>query len=572
MRYRHEVAPSARLKARGLEWGVGALAAATPIAFFVATAAVRPRDGVDAACDEGVIRALGRGYTGVLHGLDALLGAPLGGHAVWATIACASALGVATYVLARRLLRPSVTGPLGLALAFVAAALATLTFPAQRETMLVSGSVLGALLALAPLVLASEGAPGALVAAALGLAASYDAPVALCAASGCGALALVSGAKPRWRATPWALVGLAPAVWMLWRRVAAPEASLDPSAFSGWLGEGATASSRWAALSVARAELGVVALAAAGLGLVVALRARVSRPLAAALAAIAVAGVLATAAGAPGGPVRFGGGLVAALAATSVLTACGMGAVAGAVAKAKVPFARASAAMIVLLELAVPVSVADDASLATGKLGAASTAQWNARVFGDLPRDAVVLLPSARLLLRARAAAATGALRPDVIVLGTSGMNARATRRVVSREPLVAPLVRDLALYGAPEEFSLSQLSSARPVLVAFDPRWDKRFARHLLPEGAFDRYFVEPRGASERVKTLAASTLDDAAMHALAENPPLRDATHDVLRARALAANATGEREYAAAATAELRRLAPADPLARIGLGGQNN
>ena len=60
-------------------------------------------------------------------------------------------------------------------------------------------------------------------------------------------------------------------------------------------------------------------------------------------------------------------------------------------------------------------------------------------------------------------------------------------RRDIAREPLVAPLVRDLALYGAPEELSLSQLAATRPLLVAFDPRWDKRFARHLVPQGAFD-------------------------------------------------------------------------------------
>ena len=533
----------------------GALAGAIP----VFAAAAHGESGIDAACDAGVVRVIGRGYTGALHGLDALLGGALGMHAAWASWGCGAALAIVTFVLARRLLRTSVAGPLGLALAVVAAALATLTFPAQRETALVSGSVLGALLALGPIALVCEGAPAALVAAALGLAASYDVPVAMAAAAGCGATAIASGANPKWRAAPWAIVGVLPIAWMLWRRVVAPEASLQVSFFSGAMGEGASGA-RWAALGIARAELGILALAAAALGIVLALRNRVSRPLAAGLLAIVVAGVSATAAGAPAGPVRFGGALVAALAATAILAARGMGAVVAWVANARVPFARASATMIVLLELAIPVRVADDASLAVAKVRSEATSSWNARVFGDLPRGAVVLLPNARLFLRARAAAATGALRPDVIVLATTGTSARATSREIAREPLVAPLVRDLALYGAPEEFSLSELAAARPVLVAFDPKWDKRFARHLLPEGAFDRYFVEPRGASERVKTLAAAAIDDGTVRALDADPPLRDATRDVLRARARAAAATGEREYAAAATAELRRVDPTE------------
>ena len=135
-------------------------------------------------------------------------------------------------------------------------------------------------------------------------------------------------------------------------------------------------------------------------------------------------------------------------------------------------------------------------------------------------------------------------------------MSARATRRVVSREPLVAPLVRDLALYGAPEEFSLSQLAASRPLLVAFDPRWDKRFARHLVPERAFDRYFVEPRGAAERMRALA--PMDETTLAAVRADAPLADATADLLRARTSAARATGERDYEAAATAELIRIAP--------------
>jgi len=255
---------------------------------------------------------------------------------------------------------------------------------------------------------------------------------------------------------------------------------------------------------------------------------------------------------------RFGPGPLVAVG--MILAACGMAWVVSFVAKAKVPFAKASAAMIVLLELAIPVRVADDTSLAMARAGSDATAKWNARTFADLPHDAVLLLPSARLFLRARAAAAMGAVRPDVIVLPTFGLGSRAMSHELTREALLGPVVRDLALYGAPEEFSLSQLAATRPLFVAFDARWDKLFARHLVPRQAFDRYFVEPRGGIERLK--AFTPLDEPTMHDFAASLPLADATRDLLSARAVAATATGEREYADAAIAELGRIAPNDSL----------
>ncbi len=90
--------------------------------------------------------------------------------------------------------------------------------------------------------------------------------------------------------------------------------------------------------------------------------------------------------------------------------------------------------------------------------------------------------------------------------------------------------------------------------------RWDKRFARHLVPQRAFDRYFVEPRGAVERTRALA--PMDAATLATVLVDPPLAEATSDLLRARANAANAAGERDYEAAATAELARVTPWDAI----------
>ncbi len=533
-----------RATAKLIDFAFGALAAVIPLALAIVHA--RRSDGIEAACDEGVVRVLGRGYTGLLHGLDALLPAR-------APIACAALLGFATFVIARRLVRGAMPSVLGLVLAVVAAALATTTFPAQREAVLVSGNALGALLVIGPLALAMEGAPAAAVFALVGLAATYDAAIATCAIAGMVALFAVTRTKPRALSLIAIATGAIPIAWMAARRDGAPEMSLDSSALASLWGEG-VASARGAAFTVASRELGAIALAFAAIGAFVGLRSRVTRAAAASLGAIAIGGAVVCALGAPAGPARFSGALLAALAALSILAACGMAAIVSAVARAKIPLARASAAMIVLLELAVPVRVLDDASLAMSKRDASATARWNARVFGDIPHGAVLLVPTARLFLRSRAARASHALAEDVLVIPTYGLGAHTTSAVIAHEPLASPLVRDLALYGAPEEFSLSQLAAARPTLVAFDPRWDKRFARHLVPEGSFDHYFVEPRGPSDRLKAFAPLAVhDDDALLALA--------TRDLLRARALGAAASGEREWADATTAELRRAAPLDP-----------
>jgi hypothetical protein len=532
-----------------LDLGCAAIAMALPVVVSSSGA------GTVAAADEGVVRVVGHGYTGLFRGLDAIVALPFGAHARWATLVAAALFGLATFILARRLGRAVAPGPLSLALAVLAAALATLTLPAQREAVLVSGNLLGALLVIAPVALVAARAPYVAIAGVLGLAASYDIPVAITSALAVATFAILARKRPAWTDSLPLAIAIVPVAWMLWRRVVAPDASLEVAFFASPMGEGAREVAKSAAITIARAELGVVALAFAAGGAVALLRSKITRPLAASLVVvIAAAGAAFPALGAPAGPVRFGATLLAGLAAIAVLAAAGMAAVVALVANAKIPLARASATMIVLLEIAVPVRVFDDAQLALAKAPKDTTAKWNASVFGDLPKNAVVLVPNARLFLRARAAAATGELRADAIVLPTSGLGARATGREIAREPLLAPLVRDLALYGAPEEFSLSQLAAARPLLVAFDSRWDKRFARHLVPQGAFDRYFVEPRGAPERMKAFA--TIAQDAMVSLRSSPALADATRDLLQARKSAATATGERDYTAAATAELERL----------------
>src|SRR5579883_2387608 len=116
----------------------------------------------DAAHDDGVIRAVGLGWTGAWRALDAVLASvlvalPLGTRALRAGLASALLVGAACallYVLARRLLAACAFAPrFGAAVACLATLATGLSAPWQLEGASPGGSVLGALLALAPLAL-----------------------------------------------------------------------------------------------------------------------------------------------------------------------------------------------------------------------------------------------------------------------------------------------------------------------------------------------------------------------------------------------------------------------------------
>src|SRR5258708_17193054 len=86
-----------------------------------------------------------------------------------------------------------------------------------------------------------------------------------------------------------------------------------------------------------------------------------ARPLATALVAVAAAGLACGWIGAPLGMTRFGAPALASFAASGALAGVGMQAVVRAIAKARVPFARGSASMGLLLELTFPVEAGESA-------------------------------------------------------------------------------------------------------------------------------------------------------------------------------------------------------------------
>jgi hypothetical protein len=555
-------------------------------ALVAALSAAHLTNGADAAHDAGVARVLGLDAqpwraADVLVG-HALAWAPLGTRAARAGLASGAATGAAAaifYGIVRRVLATlAETRVLGSAIAAIVTCTAAFSAPWQVEAGAVGGSGLGVALSLLPLLflLAADERPAldarhawTGVAFSLGLAFGYEPLVALCACAGCAApiaadrsrrksLAEAVNAHAIPLAAAWA-AGLSP--WIVavahTRALGEPLASMLVASWAGERGAGRPES----VLEFARLHLGPVLGLAAVAGAVLAALVPRARPSALALAALVACGAASAFAGAPLGPTRFGAPSLVALAAVLGLAAVALQAIVRAVASANVPFARASAAMVLLLEAVIPVDAADDALAVGGvaRLNAArAAAAWDAAAWATLPPEAVALVGDDGAVLRARAARAEGRLRADIAVVDLDAKSG-AWRRDLGRDPAFVPLWRDLALSGSPTESSLSSLATVRPLFVSYDPRWGVPMSRHLVPAVLLDRFEPEPRGVTDRRRALDAFAPVVTALDArTAGDPDLRAASERLLRLRAAffaAAGATAldhalaERTAAAAA-----------------------
>jgi hypothetical protein len=553
---------------------LAAVSAIVPALFAAAGAPGVP----DAAHDEPAIRALGWGFTGAWRALDAPVAAlaawlPLGTRAARASLvgAClAGALAYVAFLSSRRLLaRAGARRGLGAVLACVAALSAGLAPPVQTEAIAPAGSVLGALLALAPLVCAVE---PVLLALLVGLAAGYEPLVGAAALAGAvGQMHVEHKLRGPW---PRALVarmgaafalGLAPlllAVVLARRRALL---SSGARLFAHALGERGAAE-RVSLSAFAREELGWVPLALLAIGAGATLWTGKSRAPALVLLAPVAIGAVALVAGAPAGPTRYAPAVLAALVACLVFVGAGMERLARAVAEAPVPFARASAAMIVVLELALPVRLADEAFGRCEERARGLPALWDEVAWGDLPPGAIMLVRDPATMRRVVAARALGSMRPDVAIVPLFDLSGRLGSRELSREPKLAPFWRDLALGMAPEEFSLSVLAQSRPLVLPYDVKWDRALARHLVPAGLVTRYEPEPRGQSDRRKALEDFTPERERLQKAVLSPKdseLAAVTAHLLRVRLVSLAAAGERDIIGRGLDDLRPFSPDDPLA---------
>jgi hypothetical protein len=511
----------------------------------------------------GAARTTGFGWTGALRALDMAWAAPfealpIGTRTFRAALASAFALallGVVTHLLSRRLigsLVPKSNPMLVATLATAASLMATLAPCAQSEGAAPAGSVLGAALALLPaLFVLQRRTTWAFF--ALGLCASYELDVLACALP---ALILLRERPPK-RSFAFAALGLVPLVltWSLRLRFPGSIAN-DVTAFASPLGEGASTPMGLRAL--VESELGMAGFTLACGGAALALMRRHARHLGAALLFITVLGIGLTRIGAPSGEARIAPCVIASLAAACTLAAGAMHELAVQIARIDVPYARAASVMVVVLVSVLPLKTADDTAI---RLRTGQTAEWSTEAVLPLAPHAAIVTGSRSIVEILVALRASGELAPDVTILPTTDVGGRIATHAVLRDPSLTPLARDLVLNGTPQEFALSEIANRRPLFLSYDPRWDRALARHLLPQGAFDRFLGEPRGPSDRKRALDAFVaVRDRLIHTTRGDTELRHATASLLRARALAVGAAGDRNAAVRTVEDLRRFAPSD------------
>ncbi len=520
----------------------------------------------DTSHDRAAIAALGLGFTGGFRALDAALAAPfvllpLGTRALRASMASAFCLALVALVhndLARSRLSRAATKLSGLAAfaALVATALVSLAPAVQVESIAIGGATLPLLLALLPRALVLRNHSVERVALVLGAAFAYEPLVGLCALASIAPL--VSPKRPELRVALAFAAGFLPLIASIASRsLRSAEANVLSHPFGdGWGAHGSP-------LAVITSELGVVAvgLAVGGLALLIA-RPACRRD---ALSSIAVLVVSATcmAIGCAVGPTCWSPLALVAFSEVALLTATGMFAALSFVRDTRVPFAKASAWLAGVIFVAIPARQADDTSYRMAKNTGNPERAFASAAWDSLPLGALALVADQEIATHIASARAQGDVRADVAFVR---LGRASTVTDIVREPKLAPLLRDQALYGAPEEWSLSALASARPIVLTFDARWPRPLSRHLIAVGLFDRFFPEPRGLVDRRAALEANEPPRLALAVALGNSPDPDLAHvtaTLLRARLLGAAATGDRDVIGRALDDLRPFAPGDPTA---------
>jgi hypothetical protein len=530
--------------------------------------------------DAAVVRTVGLGYTGGFHALDAWVaalfaGLPVGTRVLRAELPGVFLLGV-TAALAFLLIRRGLVALAGAsAWASTVAALATatisLSYPFQHEAVSPGSSLLGVVLVL--VALTAESSPP-LDAGLVALSLSYDLLVGVCTvaavalrrltrkpnpSSGTVARSLSSGLLPALGVA----LGLVPFVLAA---VHARVTSLSTSArvFAAPFGSISKSQGLRHGAAAVLSELGEAMVVLTAVGLLCALWSRTSRPRMIPVAAVGAVGALAFLE--VGGGARDAwspAGLLVLIVATA-FAACAMLEAVLRVARARLPLAGASAAMVVVLLCAFPAVAVDDGLARTSTRPLHALASWEDAAFAGLPGGTLVLVSSPDLYARLLATRASGGLPGDLRVVPTFDAANEASAAALAHDARLVPLFRDMALTGVPQELSMSTLASQRPLAVAADAVWDRSLTRHLIPGGLLMIFEPEPRGGSDRKRALEDS---DGWRTRLAANagPDKDDAlaslTAAVLFERALSAAATGEKEVALHAIQDASRFAPRDP-----------
>lgn len=534
--------------------------------------------------DRALLRVLGGSATGVFRALDPIVARPVlllpiatpAIRAAWVSAAMLALFCVALFRLGLAIGRriDDKPGPevLRTFVVLVGALIAGFATVAQMEASVCGGATLGALLAVAPTWAWVDGRPGPArtlrTALLFGLAVTYEPLVGAVAAALLLPLvgstrAIASLRHPRFAFALSAGICVAalPPLMALLRRRVAPELELPGGVFAHPISESYQLGTKnpW---PLALRELGIVAMVFAAVGGAIAVHR--DRRLGLALVLATAVGFAGVRVGATATEGHAASSVLAALGAASVLTGAGMYALASRVAAARVPFARASASLLVLLDLAIVARSADDASLALAERSAAPTSAWERSFGSGFSPGAIVLVPRRDVYEHALAARARGTVDPSVLLVPLFDAGGSAAVAALRVEPKLSGVLRDIALEGAPSEWALSDLATAREVDVVFDQTWSRSVARHFVPAGLSLRFSIEPRGPSDRRAARESGLADLKSLPTkVKDHGDLRAATVTLLRLRAIAAAIADDHEATTLALADVRLVAPRDDLA---------
>ncbi|MEZ4223056.1 MAG: hypothetical protein R3B13_19085 [Polyangiaceae bacterium] len=575
-----EAGPHPPTRERGLLPSVLAwLSFAVPLGLTLWRASASPqwRD------DMPLVRALGfvpLGGEGVLSSvmMQVLALLPFGGRVARASLV--GAIGVALlaymiFVVAQRVMDQNAWTPrLTAWLAFAAAMTGALSSSVQAEGTLASGAPLAAALVLLGLLLRPDPARhdarvwlgfGAFV--ALTAVESHAAGGALLLAW-VVQVGVVGDAPPR-RSVVLAVVGgalcagmcLLPTLLRSLTDRAWVHLGLGLSAAGVVSSDGAAA--RPGALAVWLGEIGVVSLGVAAVGAVWGtFRARTRWMVAPLLAVLLAdwafpasrAGLLAAD---PLASVRL-----AALSVMAILAVVGVHSVALFVLRAQIPFGRAIATLLVAFQATLVLMTAEDSAYVANRRHQFGADVWSEEALGALPPRSLLLVQDEAVAWRLWVERTVRGARPDVVVVPVPLLDrGNVAGQLLTLEPQLTLLIRDMSLNGRPGEYALSSLADSRPLFVELDPEWDKRLVQHVVPEALWLGFAPHARGRSDRTAAFRGGMKSFQRVLSASQRDGFRDeATLEVLasraRSQAVALGLLGDREMVAHLVYDLRSI----------------
>ncbi|MBX3129779.1 MAG: hypothetical protein KF718_23890 [Polyangiaceae bacterium] len=255
------------------------------------------------------------------------------------------------------------------------------------------------------------------------------------------------------------------------------------------------------------------------------------------------------------------------LVALSITAVLGLQTLALGLVRASIPFARPIAALLVIFQATLVLMTGEDAAYVADRRRQTAAEVWTDEALRSLPPRSLLLVRSEAVAWRLWAARVVRGERPDLVIVPMPLLDrGSVATSLLEFEPALAPLIREVALSGKPNEFSLSSLSDVRPLYVELDPSWDTRLVHHLVPERMWLGFAPHALGRSDRKQSFRLGRTAFERVLDVANETTHRDlATLSVLSARAreqaFALATLGDRESVAHLMADLSSIDPEHP-----------